>query len=139
MKAGKKNRMGLSQAIGIVAFFCFSGCGGISTKGGSGCTAKTALINVYTNQMTRVCGCTEGQGTFNSSSPLQCTVALNTIIYFHFDIADSSNHQITYQGGSTQQYTNTNTPATAALTMTASGTIAFADLNGVGGNIIVTP
>ena len=98
MDSTVKNRVTRIQIFGIAAIFALlgvSGCEGFSTKTVSNdcTTAKTANITVYDGQMYRMCGCTEGTGTFSQPSSLQCTVTLGTAIYFNF-VGINNPHQI---------------------------------------------
>jgi hypothetical protein len=147
MRSERKNSARPIQIFGIVAIFAFMGllgCEGISTKPVSNAcsTAKTASINIYDGQMSRVCGCTEGVGTFNSPSSLQCTVKIGTAIYFNFvDISNS--HQITINTSpvqATQPIDQSSSVKTSALVLNQAGTFTFMDnFNAIGGSFIVTP
>ncbi len=144
MDLQRKNRVRLAQIFGIVALFCafvFSGCEGVSTKGtAASCEANTAQIIVYEGAMKRVCGCSEGTGTFNQPNSLSCTVSFNTVVYFYF-VGISNAHQIAVTNiGSTQQVDANSSVKTAALLMNQVGSLPFQDIfNGIGGTITVNP
>ncbi len=143
MEFQHKTKSTFSQVIGIVALLFMigiSGCDGISTKGSnSGCSTGAAHLNIYDGQMARVCGCTEGAGTFNTSGALNCTVKVGTTVYFYF-IGISTTHYISSTIGNTQTVSPTDSVKTAALVMNQTGTINFFDSgSGLSGTFTVTP
>ncbi len=144
MSFQRKTRISTSQTFGIIALFSIigsMGCDGISTKGtSSSCETGTAQIIVYEGAMKRVCGCTEGSGTFSQPSSLTCTVPFNTAVYFYFT-AISSSHQVSVTNiGSTSAVDANSSVKTSAIVMNQIGTFTFQDIfNGIGGSFVVTP
>jgi len=132
------------QAFGIVALlFIFGafGCNGISTKGAPvTCEAKTAQIIVFDGGMKRVCGCTEGSGTFTQSGTFVCTVSFNSAVYFDFSSIGGTHVVSINNIGTTQQMSSSSSIKTSALMMNQIGTFSFVDsFDGFSGTFIVNP
>jgi hypothetical protein len=117
------------------------GCNGISLGSASAtCETGTAQFQVLDGGIQRICGCAEGGGVFTTSSSFNCTVSVNTTLYFYFNTI-STQHQVsiaTY--GLTPQFDASSTVKTAAMVMNRTGTFAITDVNsGIGGFVVVNP
>ena len=132
------------QLSGIIAFFLIFGsfgCNAISTKGSAAtCQANTAQIIVFDGGMKRVCGCTEGAGTFTQSNAFTCTVSFNTAVYFYFSGVANAHLVSVNNIGSTPQIDANSSIKTSALMMNQIGTFSFVDTyDGFSGSFIVSP
>jgi hypothetical protein len=145
MKVRLKKMRASTQVLVILSLFSiplFAGCDFNDTpKTSTTCSSGTAQIFVYDGAFKRVCGCTESAGTFGAGSPLNCTVAAGTRIYFHF-INLQSSHRIAVTGvGSTRQMDPSSTidQVDATIVIPATGTYPFSDIfaSSMTGNFIV--
>ena len=130
-----------SCQLGALAFFVMilTGCGNSTTSSASGsCEANTAQFIVSDGAITRVCGCTEGYGTFISSNSFNCTVDVGTTLYFYFPNITIA-HQITLGIlGTTQSIDSNSATREAAIVATQTGTFGLTDINtSIGGTLIV--
>ncbi len=117
------------------------GCNAISTGSTSStCETGTAQFQVLDGGIQRICGCAEGTGVFTTSSSFNCTVSVNTVLYFYFTTV-STQHQISIATfGLTPQFDGSSTLKVAAMVMNRTGTFALTDVNtGIGGSVIVNP
>jgi hypothetical protein len=134
------------QRICMIPFLAFLGCGIITTGGGvsTTCPAGTAQISVYDTAIERVCGCAEASGQyFSSPGSLNCTIKLNTVVYFNYvGITLSNCHQMAIPA--LNFMTTVRNPSTTLQTdgyqFQSTGTFTFRDnCTNIGGTFTVNP
>ena len=128
-----------TQAVVITVLF-LSACGIKAAT--TSCGANTAQINVGDTYVQRGCGCVEPSGQSYTGRTLQCTVPVNTVIYFAF-ANDTLSHQITFGLQSLAPITYTPGPGNSNFSGadtfgSMSAGISFVDGDtGNGGSIVV--
>jgi hypothetical protein len=144
MGAILKTRM--IQRICMIPFLALSGCGIITAGGGASttCPAGTAQISIYDTTIERVCGCSEPSGQyFSSPGSLNCTVKLNTVVYFNYvGITLSSCHQMAIPALS--YMSSVRNPSTTSQVdgyqFQSTGSFTFRDnCTNIGGTFTVNP
>ena len=116
------------QFIKIISILGLSACNAIKTGGGSSksCEGNSVQIQVYDTFASRVCGCTEGAGSFSTPGSFTCTVKIGATVYFNF-IGINQQHQIITSNASSQVVNPSDAVKVAAIVLNQTGTINVAD------------